>query len=61
MNITDLKFTQEELDAKRITVLADRPVLSAAQLKERLDSSDIRLKLNALIDLLAAESGKEEA
>ena len=58
MSITDLKFTAEELAAKSITDLADRPALSAAQLKERLDSGDIRIKFNALIDHL---SGKEEA
>ncbi len=57
MNIIDLKFTAEELEAKSITALADRPALSAAQLKERLDSGDIRVKFNALIDFL---SGKEQ-
>lgn len=57
MTLQDLKFTAEELSAKSITALADRPDLSAAQLKERLDSGDIRVKFNALIDYL---SGKEE-
>ena len=49
---TDLKFTQQELDDKSITTLADRPELSAAAMKERLDSGDIRLRFNALLDRL---------
>lgn len=53
MTINELKFTQAELDAKSITALADRPALSAAELKERLDSCDIRLRLNGLIDGLS--------
>ncbi len=53
MNITDLKFTPEEIAAKRIETLADRPELSAAEMKARLDSGDIREKFNALIDYLA--------
>lgn len=49
---TDLKFTQQELDDKSITALADRPELSAAAMKERLDSGDIRVRFNALLDRL---------
>jgi hypothetical protein len=49
---TDLKFTQEELERKSITALADRPELSAAEMKERLDSGDIRIRFNALLDRL---------
>ena len=49
---SELKFTQQELDAKNITDLADRPVLSAAEMKLRLDSGDIRERLNALLDAL---------
>ncbi len=54
MSISDLKFTQAEMTAKSVTALADRPALSAAEMKERLDSGDIRVKFNALIDYLAA-------
>lgn len=53
MNITDLKFTPEEIAAKSIETLADRPELSAAEMKARLDSGDIRERFNALIDHLA--------
>ncbi len=53
MNITDLKFTPEEIAAKSIENLADRPELSAAEMKARLDSCDIREKFNALLDYLA--------
>ncbi len=53
MNIADLKFTSEEIAAKSIESLADRPELSAAEMKARLDSGDIRKKFNALIDYLA--------
>ena len=56
MSFAHLKFTQEELDAKCITSLADRPALSAAQLKERLDSGDIRVRFNALLALLEEQS-----
>ena len=49
---TDLKFNQQELDRKSVVALADRPELSAAEMKERLDSGDIRLRLNALLDQL---------
>ena len=50
--LEDLKFTPSELEAKSVTALADRPLLSAAEMKERLDSSDIRLRFNALLDRL---------
>lgn len=49
---SDLKFTPAELEAKSITALADRPALSAAEMKERLDSSDLRLRFNALLERL---------
>lgn len=49
---TDLKFTQHEMDGKSIVALADRPELSAAAMKERLDSGDIRVRFNALLDQL---------
>lgn len=55
MNVTDLKFTADEIAAKSIQTLADRPELSAAEMKERLDSGDIRTKFNALIDYLATK------
>ncbi len=51
---SELKFTQQELDAKNITGLADRPALSAEEMKQRLDSGDIRVRLNALLDALDA-------
>ena len=51
-SFTELKFTQQELDAKSIVALADRPALSGAEMKERLDSGDIRVRFNALLDRL---------
>lgn len=57
---SDLKFTQQELDAKNITDLADRPNLSAAEMKERLDSTDIRVRLNALLDRMDAMFANQE-
>lgn len=50
MSISDLRYSEEEIAAKSITSLADRPALSAAEMKERLDSGDIRNKMNGLID-----------
>ena len=64
MTWSALKFTPEELEAKRITALADRPVLSAAELKQRLDSCDLRERFNLLLALLETALGaeiKEEA
>lgn len=55
MSISDLKFTEEQMASKSVTALADRPALSAAALKERLDSGDIRVRLNAVIDAVMAE------
>lgn len=55
---SELKFTQQELDAKSITALDDRPALSAEEMKERLDSGDIRIRLNALLDALEAAVGE---
>ncbi len=57
---SDLKFTQQELDAKNITDLADRPNLSAAEMKERLDSTDIRVRINALLDRMDAMFANQE-
>ena len=57
---SDLKFTQQELDAKNITDLADRPNLSAAEMKERLDSTDIRVRINALLDRMDAIFATQE-
>ncbi len=57
---SDLKFTQQELDAKNITDLADRPNLSAAEMKERLDCTDIRVRLNALLDRMDAMFANQE-
>ena len=55
MSISDLKFSEQEIAAKNITALADRPDLSAEEMKERLDSGDIRVKYNALIDEMAPD------
>lgn len=60
MSISDLKFTEEQIAAKSITALADRPELSAAELKERLDSCDIRNAFNGLVDEAAVELEKAE-
>lgn len=53
MSVKNLKFTEAEMAAKSITALDDRPALSAAEMKERLDSGDIRVKLNGLVDAVA--------
>ncbi len=60
MSISDLKFTEAEMVAKSVTALADRPELSAAELKERMDSGDIRVKMNAVIDDVAAKRDLEQ-
>ncbi len=49
---TSVQFTEEELAAKQVTTLPDRPTLSADEMKNRLDSSDIREKLNGLLPAL---------
>ncbi len=49
---SDLKFTPAELEAKDIIGLDDCPQLSADEMKERLDSGDVRERLNALLDVL---------
>ena len=56
----DLKFGPQELEAKSISTLADRPNLSADQLKERLDSGDIRLRFNQLLDRLEEKFSEEQ-
>lgn len=58
MSMSDLKFTEEQLAAKSITALDDRPDLSADELKERLDSCDIREAYNGLIDQVETELGE---
>lgn len=55
MNLTDLKFTEEEMAAKSVTALEDRPQLSAAQMKAKLDSGDIRERFNQAMDALQKE------
>ena len=55
MSLSELKFPEEEMAAQSVTALADRPELSAAELKERLDSGDIRVKINAVLDDLETE------
>ncbi|MBQ7095515.1 MAG: hypothetical protein IJN80_03595 [Clostridia bacterium] len=52
MTLTDLKFTEEELAAKSVIALDDRPQLSAAQMKAKLDSGDIRERFNQTMDIL---------
>lgn len=54
MSLRELKFTEEQIAAKDLTTLADRPALSAAEMKERLDSCDLRRRFNGLIDQLAS-------
>lgn len=56
----DLKFGPQEMEAKSISTLADRPNLSADQLKERLDSGDIRLRFNQLLDRLEEKFSEEQ-
>lgn len=48
----NLKFGTQEMQAKSISTLADRPNISAEELKSRLDSGDIRLRFNQLLDHL---------
>lgn len=57
MSLSDLKFSEEEMADKSVIALADRPELSAAELKARLDSGDIRERINALIDALEDQLG----
>lgn len=52
MTLSELKFTEEELAAKSVTALEDRPQLSAAEMKRRLDSGDIRERFNQAMDIL---------
>ena len=59
MTWSELKFTPEELAAKQITTLADRPALSAAEMKLRLDCCDVRERFNRLLELLEASLGAE--
>ena len=55
MTLSELKFTEEELAAKSVTALEDRPQLSAAEMKAKLDSGDIRERFNQAMDLLQEE------
>lgn len=61
MSLADLKFTEDEMAAKQITSLADRPALSAGELKERFDSGDIRTRLNTVLDALPENFAAKEA
>ena len=57
---TTLKFGPQEMEAKSIVSLADRPNISAEELKERLDSGDIRLRFNQLLDRLEEQFSEEK-
>lgn len=57
---TKLKFDPQEMEAKSIVSLADRPNISAEELKERLDSGDIRLRFNQLLDRLEEQFSEEK-
>ena len=50
--ISDIKYTISDLEAKSVTTLADRPAISAADLKFRLDGNDIRTRINLLADAI---------
>lgn len=56
---TNLKFTQQEMDARDVLSLADRPIITANEMKRRLDSGDIRLRFNALLDQLESKFSEE--
>jgi len=51
-SFAEMKFTEEELAGKSVESLADRPARGAAEMKTRLDSCDIREKLNQVLDAL---------
>ncbi len=55
----NLKFGPQEMEAKSISTLADRPNISAEELKTRLDSGDIRLRFNQLLDRLEEKFSEE--
>lgn len=55
----NLKFSSQEMESKSISTLADRPKISAEEMKARLDSGDIRLRFNQLLDRLEEEFGEE--
>lgn len=55
----DLKFDAQEIEAKSISTLADRPNIAAEELKARLDSGDIRLRFNQLLDQLEEKFSEE--
>ena len=57
---TKLKFDPQEMEAKSIVSLADRPNIAAEELKERLDSGDIRLRFNQLLDRLEEQFSEEK-
>ena len=55
----DLKFDSQEMVAKSVSTLADRPNISAEELKFRLDSGDIRLRFNQLLNRLEEKFSEE--
>ncbi len=55
----ELKFDSQEMEAKSISTLADRPNIAAEELKARLDSGDIRLRFNQLLDRLEEKFSEE--
>ncbi len=55
----NLKFGPQEMEAKSVSTLADRPNISAEELKTRLDSTDIRLRFNQLLDRLEEKFSEE--
>ena len=55
MTFNKFKFTEEELASKSVIALEDRPNLSAAEMKARLDSGDIRERFNQAMDALQKE------
>lgn len=63
MSLTDLKITAADYTGKDISGLADRPALTAAQLKARFDAlvKDLLAgRINGVIDLLAGTGGAAE-
>ncbi len=55
----ELKFDSQEMEAKSVSILADRPNISAEELKFRLDSGDIRLRFNQLLNRLEEKFSEE--
>ena len=58
--ISEIKYTISDMAEKDVTVLADRPQISATDLKYRLDSNDIRRRINILADAIEALQAGEE-